>query len=302
MTRRGRATLASLGVLIGSAACAIAWLAGGEPPARAGGEPGPPTTVSAQPPPLLPPPLVFERLPVSRRALALPASTAPGEEGADAPVAGAGGRLYEIVPVSRTDAGLRGPLRIEYTLDAELTRQVFRVLERGRVALGHVILLEPATGRVLAYASTDLERFPPTRAYPAASLVKVITAAAALGSDPAKAKLPCRYRGSPYRLTRSRIDPPKQGHTVSLRRALATSNNQCFAQLAVHAVGGAPLVEAIDRFGWLSLALGAGGCPRSGHGRARRRSIPDRKARLRADRMPHHAASRCAARRHPGRR
>jgi cell division protein FtsI/penicillin-binding protein 2 len=189
---------------------------------------------------------------VSRLALALPAASAPGEEGAPAPVAGARGRLYEIVPVSRADTPLPGPLRVEYTLDAELTRQVFRVLERGRVDLGHVILLEPTTGRVLAYASTDLERFPPTRTYPAASLVKVITAAAALASNPAKARLPCRYDGSPYRLTRSRIDPPKRGHTVSLRRALATSNNQCFAQLAVHAVGRTPLVEAIERFGWLS--------------------------------------------------
>jgi cell division protein FtsI/penicillin-binding protein 2 len=40
---------------------------------------------------------------------------------------------------------------------------------------------------------------------------------------------------------------------VSLRRALATSNNQCFAQLAVHAVGERPLMDAISRFGWLAV-------------------------------------------------
>jgi peptidoglycan glycosyltransferase len=119
------------------------------------------------------------------------------------------------------------------------------------VKLGHVILLDSATGRVLAYASTDVGEFPPTESYPAASLVKVITAAAALDRAPAKANLPCRYRGSPYRLTPSRIDPPRFGNTVSLRRALATSNNQCFAQLAVHAVGQESLMKAISRFGWL---------------------------------------------------
>jgi cell division protein FtsI/penicillin-binding protein 2 len=119
------------------------------------------------------------------------------------------------------------------------------------VNLGNVILLDPATGRVLAYVSTDVGRLPPTRIYPAASLVKIITAAAALDRAPEKANLPCRYRGSPYRLTPARIDPPRVGNVVSLRRALATSNNQCFAQLAVHAVGERPLMDAISRFGWL---------------------------------------------------
>ena len=163
-----------------------------------------------------------------------------------------GGRLYEWVSVSQRDARVIGPLRIEYTLDADLTRIVFRILKRARVEFGHVILLDPTTGRVLTYVSTDVVRFSGTEAYPAASLVKIITAAAALGSDPALARLPCRYRGSPYRLTRSRIDPPRTGKIASLRQALATSNNQCFAQLAVHAVGEAPLREAIASFGWLS--------------------------------------------------
>jgi cell division protein FtsI/penicillin-binding protein 2 len=53
-------------------------------------------------------------------------------------------------------------------------------------------------------------------------------------------------------LTPSRIDPPKAGNEVSLRGALASSNNQCFAQLAVHAVGSSSLMAAIIRFGWLS--------------------------------------------------
>jgi cell division protein FtsI/penicillin-binding protein 2 len=143
------------------------------------------------------------------------------------------------------------PLHVEYTLDTELMRLVFQVLQRGRVALGNVVVMEPTTGRVLAYASTDPERFPPTRPYPAASLVKVITAAAALDQAPRMARLPCRYTGSPYRLTPARIDPPASGNTISLRKALATSNNQCLAQLAVHALGAPRLMQAIDRFGWL---------------------------------------------------
>lgn len=185
------------------------------------------------------PPGLSLRLPVSRAALALPvARSGASEEGPE--------RLFEVVD-GQADGG---PLRIEYSLDAELTRHVFKVLEDGRVALGHVIVLDPATGRVLAYASTDTQRFPATRTYPAASLVKVITAAAVLGADPYAARLPCRFSGSPYRLTPTRIDPPRGGSVVSLRQALATSNNQCFAQLAVHSLGASAMLDAIARFGW----------------------------------------------------
>jgi hypothetical protein len=269
LTRRGQATLAGLGLCIACSAT-LALRPGGEAPAAAAAaladEQRP---VAAAPPEgasLFPEPgtaeasgaeaaraALFARLPVTRAALALPARPPEGS-GAEADAAGARrGRLYEMVPASELAPGREGLLRVEYTLDAELTERVFGVLERGHIELGHVIVLEPASGRVLAYASTDIQRFPPTRIYPAASLVKVITAAAALEHDPERARLPCRFQGSPYRLTPARLDPPRRGSTVTLERALATSNNQCFAQLAVHALGFVPLREAIGRFGWLAV-------------------------------------------------
>jgi len=160
-------------------------------------------------------------------------------------------RLIERLPVPPSRPYLAGPLRVEYSLDAELTRRVLAVMRTGRTKRGHVIVLDANSGRVLAYASSDPEQFPPTSAYPAASLVKVVTAAAALRYAPDKARTPCRYRGSPYRLTRSRLLPPRRGHEISLERSLATSNNQCFAQLAVNAVGSDALLATIARFGWL---------------------------------------------------
>jgi cell division protein FtsI/penicillin-binding protein 2 len=189
-----------------------------------------------------PPRYLFERPPVTERVLDLQVSA--NELGFD--------RFTDFVPFLGSSAARVESLRVQYTLDTELTRHVFDTLRNGRVALGHVILLDPNSGRVLAYVSTDIDQFPPTRTYPAASLIKVITVAAALDRDPGLASLPCRYQGSPYALPRSRIDPPKKGLEVSLRKALASSYNQCFAQLAVHVVGGAPLMDAISRFGWLS--------------------------------------------------
>ncbi|MCP4068131.1 MAG: hypothetical protein GY741_07610, partial [Phycisphaeraceae bacterium] len=101
-----------------------------------------------------------------------------------------------------------------------------------------MIVLDARTGRVLAYASTDPRGFPPTRAYPAASLVKIVTAAAVLEASPSQKPRPCRYRGNPYRLGRSHLVRPKTGREISLEVALATSNNKCFAQFAVNDVGG----------------------------------------------------------------
>jgi hypothetical protein len=260
LTRRGRATLGCLALVSGAAAGlgvatrseshadALPPVSAAAPPVRSGSESPASQAPAVASTDLEAPASVLERLPAGREALGLPV-TGPG----DAPDAAPPGRLYEIVRVPPDAApGMRGPLRIEYSLDAELTRAVFETLDQGRVELGHVLLLDPATGRLLAYASTDPERFGPTRPYPAASLVKVITASAALDADPEVSKVPCRFTGSPYRLTPSRLDPPRRGREVSLARALATSNNQCFAQLAVHSVGSEALFEAIGRFGWLS--------------------------------------------------
>jgi cell division protein FtsI/penicillin-binding protein 2 len=174
-----------------------------------------------------------------------------------------GAPITSDFPVPDALAGaVKGPLRVEYSFDADLTRRVAKVLRDAHVPRGHVIALDPHSGRVLAYVSTDPDAFPPDELYPAASLVKVITAAAALHYAPAAAHQPCRYAGNPYRLNRWQIHKPRRGNEVSLERALASSNNHCFAQLAVDAIGLDALSDAIARFGWLEspgpgLAAGA---------------------------------------------
>jgi cell division protein FtsI/penicillin-binding protein 2 len=157
-----------------------------------------------------------------------------------------GQRIVENVPVSGA-----APLRVEYTLDAGLTDAIYDIFSRGRVQLGLAVVLDPATGEVLAYAGTDARRLPPNETYPAASLVKVVTAAAALQNVPGVANRTCRFVGSPYRLTPSRLTPPRRGTEITLERALATSNNQCFAQLAVNDLGQTRLLETFRRFGLL---------------------------------------------------
>jgi hypothetical protein len=157
-------------------------------------------------------------------------------------------RVIERSEITGAD-GMRAPIEIEYTLDAQLTQRVVGILDQ--VELGHVIVMDPRDGRILTYASTDPRSFPPTRVYPAASLMKVVTSAALLRRTPDVTQRICRFIGSPYYLTQNLLDPPSRGHTASFVDALATSNNQCFAQIAVHEVGSVGVIDQMQNFGLL---------------------------------------------------
>jgi len=194
---------------------------------------------------------VLARIPVplpTMGAAGLPRLVAGGETRARARKSARSGE--HVVELVSRGAGA-GPLRVEYTLDLELTQAIYDIFERGRVQLGLAVVLDPATGKVLAYAGTDPRRLPPGEVYPAASLVKVVTAAATLESAPAAARRSCRYVGNPYRLTPARVVPPKRGTEITLERALAMSNNQCFAQLAVNDLGARRMLDLFRRFGLL---------------------------------------------------
>src|SRR4029453_3884858 len=103
-----------------------------------------------------------------------------------------------------------------------------------------------APGEVSAYVPPDPQAFPATRAYPTASLMKVVTAAAVLREAPSAARRSCRYRGSPYKFDAAQLRAPRSGgRLASFDDALAISNNQCFARPAVHAVGRAALLGEV---------------------------------------------------------
>jgi peptidoglycan glycosyltransferase len=224
LTLRGRLTLGALAV--GLAAPAL-WLV-----------PGPSPEPEISIPARLPEPL----------------HTPPPEAFLDPPITEARWQTDEAavreIPEPPGPFSVPGPLRVEYTFSPELMQEVFGLLSRRRVALGHVVVMQPDSGRVLAYASTDPQKFPPQRVYPAASLVKIVATAAAMDHAPDALAESCLYSGDPYRLKRRHLEM-RRGREVSLRRALALSYNQCFARLTVHHLGSEVLLSNFDRFGLL---------------------------------------------------
>jgi len=254
----GLAVLALVGVGLG-------WLLG----ARLSAAPGARPAVSAAPPvtPAPAAPAVLLGSPPSDEG-ALEVALGRSDEGPQGLGVAPGGVLLRERIATTPESGWPGPLRVDYAISAELSRETLRVLRRGRVQRGHVIVMDPWSGRVLAYVSTDPEAFPAQGVYPAASLVKIITATALLARDPGAVDGTCVYRGNPYRLRRSHLRPVRSGNRMSLERSLASSNNQCFAKLAVHEVGQERLMHWIDRFGWYAS-------PAPGHGAGTRPEVDD---------------------------
>jgi TonB family protein len=206
--------------------------------------------------PLLVPAAVLERLP--------PGARPPGErvglarEGAEAKVS-LDAYGVERIQHPSSEPGAPEWLEVEYTVDPALDERVRGVLEGGRVSLGHVILMDPATGEIFAYVSTAPEIFPATRPYPTASLMKVVTAAGVLRNGPEAASRDCHYVGSPYEVRPAQLEPPTSGGRVdSFWRAIAISNNQCFARFAVHDVGKEALLAEMRHAGLLEA-------PAAGH-------------------------------------
>jgi cell division protein FtsI/penicillin-binding protein 2 len=241
--------------------------------------PEPAAAVAVEPAP--PPPApedVLRRLPPSARA---------GLPDADASL--------DALVAERVDAPEPGrSLEVRYTVDPELTRSIAAILRRGRVALGHVIVMDPLDGRVLGYVSTDPAAFPATRPYPMASLMKVVTAAAVLATAPQAVTRPCVFRGSPYFLSAALLDPPRRGRVASFEHALATSNNQCFAQLAVHELGALRVLDELETLGVLE-SPGPGHAPGEVDPVESRLDLGELGSGLAGSRLPPLAAARLAA-------
>src|SRR5262245_23615516 len=258
MLLRGRLTLAAAVSVFAALVATVLLGSGDEQVAAASvdvseGPPEPAAPPAAEAPEVSPARALAPRGRLGAGALAAPSTR---EEFRDLRIVD--GRLQRM-PAGAED------MRLRYTLDPELSDAVWAALERGRFEMAHVVVMDPRTGAVLAYASTDPVHFPPDKTYPAASLVKVITAAATLDRAPQAAYETCHFVGSPWRLTRDRLRSPERGNEADMRKALATSNNQCFARWAIHRVGPNAMLGAIDRFGMLTAP--ALGHP-SGHAKA----------------------------------
>lgn len=149
-----------------------------------------------------------------------------------------------------------GRMRLEPTINPFLQAQAegwLKPLKSRRAAL---VVVEPDSGKVLVLAGVRHGRVDPGVALdsssPAASLFKVVTAAAALEKTNLEAESQLGFVGGPHTLYRSQLKE-KQRHRpqqVSLAKSFASSNNPIFARLGMFQLGGGVLTSYARSLGF----------------------------------------------------
>lgn len=148
-----------------------------------------------------------------------------------------------------------GALTVESTIWPYLQEQAEDLLDGLKSARAALVLTDATTGRVLVLAGVRNGRLDPSVALDgsalAASLYKIVTAAAAVEETQVSPMSRMYFTGRPHVLTPNqvKVEKPRRATPVTLRESFAISNNPVFAKLGVYHVGGELLT-------WYGKALG----------------------------------------------
>jgi penicillin-binding protein A len=189
-------------------------------------------------------------------SVVVPPAAAPVALAAVDPVASAlpvlGPRRLD--PISGRYVAPLGAGEATLTLDPRLQDRLERFLAGYAVPWGAVVVMEPATGRILALAEhanaePDARDLSLRALAPAASIFKIVTAAALLGQGVPADEEVC-YHGGKHRLQpRLLADDPRRDHRcLTLASAMAKSANVVFAKLASRGLTAGALRAEAGRF------------------------------------------------------
>ena len=165
--------------------------------------------------------------------------------------------LHTLLQAGRPGGLLPNGNHVELSLNEELQAQIFDLFRRFDPLFGVFAAMEPDTGRVVALVGYrrggESDPWLPLKAiYPAASLIKVITASAAIERGNVSPQDEISYRGGIYGITRRGIHA-RDGRGIpkmTLEEAIARSANAVFGKVAVNDVGGPVLEEYLAKFGF----------------------------------------------------
>ncbi len=147
-------------------------------------------------------------------------------------------------------------LTVETTLDMELQRSLLDALNPKAARSIAVVAVEPVTGRVLAMAGHERDGQSENPCldsrFPAASVFKIVTAAAAIEEAHLNTDTELTFNGGRYTLYRSQIKEQATAHSTRIRLedAFANSVNPIFGKLGALQLGSDTLTRWADAFGF----------------------------------------------------
>lgn len=143
-------------------------------------------------------------------------------------------------------------------VDTALQSLIHILLARYHPEYGAAVAMEPATGRILAMVSYTYKgrkeiasNLTLKSIYPAASIFKVVTAAAALERAGLTPETTIPHTGKNHTLYRFQLRPTLRNKMdIPFRNAFSRSINPVFARLGIYHVGKQNLAEYATRFGF----------------------------------------------------
>lgn len=155
----------------------------------------------------------------------------------------------------------RGRYILETSIDRDLQRFVMDLLSHSMTQHSAAVVIRPDNGQVLAMASYENngnggkgENLCLGADFPAASLFKIVAAAAAVEARGMNPETPLVFRGQKYTLYKSQLKEEKAkkgkrwGKKTTLKEAFSDSINPVFGKIGIHHLGSELISEYAERF------------------------------------------------------
>jgi cell division protein FtsI/penicillin-binding protein 2 len=147
-------------------------------------------------------------------------------------------------------------LRVQTSIDPSLQNYLSQKLDRKNSSHIGIVVMEPEDGRILSLVGFD--KADPSKnpcldsSFPAASIFKIVTAAAALEKGNLQLDSKLRYNGRKYTLYKSQLKEKrnKYTNTITLKDAFAKSVNPVFGKLGALHLGKTQLESYAESFGF----------------------------------------------------
>jgi penicillin-binding protein A len=143
---------------------------------------------------------------------------------------------------------------IESSIDTDLQNYIVDLLQKSHTVKAAVVVLRPDDGQILAMADYDAkgngERLCLEADFPAASLFKIVAAAAALEHAGFTPEKKVYFDGYKYTLYKRQLKQTRGRYTteMSFKQAFGSSINPVFGKLGIYELGQEVMTDSAERF------------------------------------------------------